>query len=150
MRWLVERIQCQPASGRGDGWFKLVGRDLALDEAFERARQLAAQALGLRKLPIVESRAIAKTETGQKIVAIQRHGFDKRCLAGGARRAGRMWMATADCEPSLEFVEIDPEALLTLKRKGVAVYFQPGAVDRAVKGRQRPSEGRARSRLIRI
>jgi hypothetical protein len=108
----MEAIQCQPASGVEKRGVKTVRRAVTQRQRLKSVGKVVAQGVGLVDLPVVKFRAIAQTETCQKIVLIERDCRGERL---DARRAGFVrWMpmCLAFCEEATKNLHIDLEVLL--------------------------------------
>ncbi|HEU5099640.1 MAG TPA: hypothetical protein VFU22_11505 [Roseiflexaceae bacterium] len=68
---LVQRVEGQAAARRRDGPVVIPSPAVQLGEMLQGAGALLAQALGLEVLPLVEGRAVAEREAGEKVVAVE-------------------------------------------------------------------------------
>ena len=81
---LLQRVQAQAPARVPDGRREAARLREPLDEAVERGGQLAAQRIGLERLPVVEVRAVAQREAREEVVAVDGDGLLQR-LGGGPR-----------------------------------------------------------------
>src|SRR5258707_12278366 len=86
---LVQPVQHQPASSKGYSRCKITAGVITLHKALKRTGQITAQAVGLKKLPIIKAGTIAQAKARQKIIIIKRHRPAERLQAGMTRLGSR-------------------------------------------------------------
>jgi len=75
VRRLVQHVEGEPAPGVDHGCLPLAQGTPAAREPLQCTRQLPAQTLGLKELPVVESDAITQPETVHEITVVQPDGL---------------------------------------------------------------------------
>jgi hypothetical protein len=96
----------------GYGRLPLAYRTATTREPLQRTSQLLAQALRLEKLPVIEGDAVAQTETGHEIVAVQRNSLGQRKQAIGAHFCFRVTVLFALSKEVMKPGYVNPDSVL--------------------------------------
>ena len=108
VRWLVQRIQSQPAPGIRDGFLILAGLTVQHQQALQCTCKRQSQLFRLEQLPVVEVRATLQAETCQKTVLVERNGRFQRDPARFTNFGGFVAMPITDRQVCLESDNINP------------------------------------------
>src|SRR5260221_12242849 len=122
---LVQPVQHQPAASIGYSRCKTTGGVITLHKVLKRTGQITAQAVGLKKLPIVKAGTIAQAKARQKIILIQRQRLAERLQAGRTRLGCRVIMRPARGKVAPELMYIHPDTGVEIKADVLPVNFQP-------------------------
>lgn len=83
----MEWVEGNPASGKGNGFRKLLNSTVANHQPFQQLGQRLAQAIGLKEVPVVKGGAIGQGEAGQEVIGVERRGLAQMRQTGGTNIA---------------------------------------------------------------
>ena len=129
---LVERLEVDPAARVADRRRVVARGGLEVGEPVQRGRQLAAQAVGLQPLPVVEGRAVAQPEALEEVAAAQGDG-PLELRARGVARGQRA-----------EAADVEVERRRVRQGDAVPRRLQVLVADGLAQGRERPAQRPAR------
>ena len=131
---LVQRIEREALLGAGHGVVVASGRGQRIDQAVERRRPLAADALGGELLPVVEGGAVADGEALQQVAAVQVRPPRRAPLAVAAGSAAVRRNSARSNQASSRSIAIELRSAVSA-----------AAVERGPQRRERASQRRPRA-----